>query len=97
MCYIFQADLAKAQLNERGLKVIIEKTEDITVRPNYVIKSVPSEGKTVPKGSTVTLYVSTGSASDEMTMEDYRGTNVSDAIVKAGDEITLYFSDGQGT
>ena len=92
-----QADLAKAQLNERGLKVIIEKTEDITVRPNYVIKSVPSEGKTVPKGSTVTLYVSTGSASDEMTMEDYRGTNVSDAIVKAGDEITLYFSDGQGT
>ena len=65
-----QADLAKAQLKERGLEVIIEKTDDITVRPNYVIKSEPAEGKTVPKGSTVTLYVSTGSSSEKMTMED---------------------------
>ena len=126
-----QIDLAKQMLKERGLDVIEVKTEDETVHPNCVIKSDPAKGKTVTKGSTVTLYVSTGSASDEMSMEDYRGMNVKEATVKAGyrrlriiteavsssesegkvveqypeageavnegDEITLYFSDGQGT
>lgn len=124
-------DLAKVQLKERGLEVIIEKTEDITVRPNYVIKSEPAEGKEVPKGSTVKLYISSDSSSEEMSMEDYRGMNIKEATViagyrrlrlltesvsssekkgivvdqspeageavNAGDEITLYFSDGQGT
>ena len=123
-------DLAKAQLKEIGLEINEVKKEDETVRPNYVIKSEPAEGKEVPKGSTVTLYISSDSSSEEMPMEDYWGMNVKDAAVKAGyrglkvitkqvsssekkdivvrqspeageavnagDEITLYISDGQG-
>ncbi len=80
-----QFRLAKQQLEDRGFTVKISEANDNTIKPDYVIRSQPEAGISVPTGSEITLYVSSGSASDKgFTLEDYVGMTVDDAAVKAG-------------
>ena len=79
-----QYELAKQQLRERGLNINTKKMADETVKPGYVIKSEPAAGEKIPKGSTVTLYVSSDSVDKVMEMYDFRGMNADDADVRAG-------------
>lgn len=60
-----QNELAKVQLQERGLNYNIIKKSDNTVQPGYVIKVEPAEGTLVSKETVITLYVSEGDTSNE--------------------------------
>lgn len=77
-------ELAKAQLDERGLVPEVRKQSHASINPNYVIKSEPEEGTEVHKGSTVILYVSMGANYEQVTVEDYVGKTVEDATTIAG-------------
>lgn len=78
------ADIATAQLKERGLEVKIQKRSHGDIDPNYVISTEPEEGTEVPKGSTVLLYVSMGANAEQIELEDYVGLPIDDAVMKAG-------------
>ena len=62
-----QYELAESQLKEIGLNAEIVKSADITVQPNYVIKTEPEAGTKLAAGSTVKLYVSTGESDNSKT------------------------------
>ncbi|MBN9389209.1 MAG: Stk1 family PASTA domain-containing Ser/Thr kinase [Chloroflexi bacterium] len=57
-------DAAKSQLEQLGFKVVIAQEFSDTIQKNAVTRTDPlgGPGKTLPKGSTVTLYVSQGKA-----------------------------------
>lgn len=71
-------ELAEALLRDMGLNVEIVKSADITVNPDYVIKSEPESGTKLAAGSTVRLYVSTGEADSSEP-----GTATADLLAKA--------------
>ena len=79
-----QKDLAADILKERGLNVELANQESNDIQPGYVIKSEPSTGEKVSKGSTVRLYVSMGANSQTIITEDYKGMNADDAVILAG-------------
>lgn len=66
---------AERVLKEKGFEVALEtkKEENGTIEKGHVIKTSPSAGRTVKKGSTITLYESTGQKIYEV--EDYTGKN----------------------
>ena len=66
---------AEKKLKESGFEVAIEtvKEESSTVEKGDVIKTSPSAGRTVKKGTTITLYESTGIPTH--VVEDYTGKN----------------------
>ena len=78
-----QKDLAADVLKERGLNVEFANQESNDIQPGYVIKSEPSTGEKVSKGSTVRLYVSMGTNSQTIITEDYKGMNADDAVILA--------------
>ena len=53
---------AKSALEAQGLKVATEEETSESVAKGSVIRQIPAGGTTLTKGSTVTLYVSKGSA-----------------------------------
>lgn len=66
---------AEAKLKKAGFNVSleIEKIESDTVEPGLVVKTSPAIGRTVKKGTTITLYESLGQLAYEI--EDYIGKN----------------------
>jgi len=62
-----QYELAESQLKEIGLNAEIVKSADITIKPDYVIKTEPEAGTKLAAGSTVKLYVSTGESDNSET------------------------------
>src|SRR5574344_2479518 len=68
-------DEAISILTKNGLKIAAEnkKIASDTVKEGSVVKTDPSKGRTVKKGSTITLYESSGSGTYEM--EDFTGQN----------------------
>jgi len=66
---------AEQKLKEAGFEVAIEtkKEENKNIEVGKVIKTSPSEGRTVKKGTTITLYESIGQATYEV--EDFTGKN----------------------
>ena len=79
-----QFRLAKQQLEDRGFTVKISEANDNTVKPDYVIRSQPEAGISVPTGSEITLYVSRKGSDEGFILEDFVGMTVDDAAVKAG-------------
>lgn len=69
---------AEQLLEEKGLKVKneIEEQSSSTVEKGLVIGTSPSKGRTVKKGTEITLIVSTGEQTIEI--EDYTGKNSSE-------------------
>lgn len=60
---------AVRRLKELGLKVVVEEKADRWVQKGYVIDQDPAEGATLREGSTITIEVSSGSASVETSTE----------------------------
>ena len=66
---------AETKLKEKGFEVALEteKEESSTIEKGAVIKTSPVAGRKVKKGSTITIYESTGQVS--YVVEDYTGKN----------------------
>lgn len=66
---------AETKLKEKGFEVALEteKEESSTIEKGSVIKTSPVAGRKVKKGSTITIYESTGQIS--YVVEDYTGKN----------------------
>ncbi len=66
---------AESKLKEQGFEVALEtiKEENETIEKGNVIKTDPQAGRTIKKGSTITLYESLGE--EIYTVEDYTGEN----------------------
>ncbi len=66
---------AESKLKEQGFEVALEtiKEENDKVEKGNVIKTDPQAGRTIKKGSTITLYESLGE--EIYTVEDYTGEN----------------------
>jgi len=77
-------ELAKQELRERGYEYEVKKEKNDEVQPNYVIRTEPEAGTELRKGDTVTLYVSMGSESENVTVDDYIGKMAEDASIMAG-------------
>lgn len=66
---------AEAKLKELGFEVAVEtiKEESSTVEEGKVTKTDPIEGRSIKKGSTITIYESIGE--NTLAVEDYTGKN----------------------
>lgn len=66
---------AEQELKDNGFEVALEtiKEESDTVEKGKVIKTDPQSGRTIKKGSLITLYESLGE--ETYTVEDYTGSN----------------------
>jgi serine/threonine-protein kinase len=86
------AQLAKQQLEEQGFVVRIVREPSQTVQAGAVIRQEPPGGEPRPKGSSVTLYVSSGIP--KSTVPEVRGLSQPDAItalVQAGLEAKVVY------
>ncbi|MBQ9854196.1 MAG: Stk1 family PASTA domain-containing Ser/Thr kinase [Bacilli bacterium] len=73
---------AEEVLKEKGLKVKLEteKIESEEIEAGKVVKTSPAIGRSVKKGTKITLYESTGT--EDIEMEDYVGQNYLEVKVK---------------
>jgi len=69
----------KDELEEKGLKVILEEADNDTYEEGTVFRQVPSEGTQMAEGDEVTLYVSKGT--ENTYVPDVIGDSLEDAIV----------------
>ncbi|MBQ9940232.1 MAG: Stk1 family PASTA domain-containing Ser/Thr kinase [Clostridia bacterium] len=70
---------AEVSLRNIGLNPVVQRVSDLSVMENYVIKTQPSQGEIVKKGSDVILYVSDGDGIEYASMPDVSGMNETDA------------------
>jgi serine/threonine-protein kinase len=93
--------LARQQLEADGFQVRVIKTPNRTVEVDSVIRQDPAGGEPRPKGSTVTLYVSTGIP--KSTVPEVVGLSQTDAITAlvhsglSAKAVLLYSSEPSGT
>ena len=73
-------ETATAELKKYELEVKEEKEESVTVEENYVIRQEVDEGKEIPAGTEVTLYVSKGPK--KITVESVEDLDVEEAKKK---------------
>ncbi|MCR5731207.1 MAG: Stk1 family PASTA domain-containing Ser/Thr kinase [Ruminococcus sp.] len=78
-CTEMNQEMAKDQLNIRGLKFEIKQQPDANVEKGYVIKTEPKEGTVVHKGSKVILYVSMGPNKAQIEVKDFVDMDAKDA------------------
>jgi serine/threonine-protein kinase len=96
-----QYTLAKQQLEAQGFHVRLIKLPNRTVAVGAVIRQDPAGGEPRPKGSTVTLYVSTGIP--KSTVPDVVGLTQTDAITALVHQglnanlVTVYSNEPSGT
>ncbi|WP_024860439.1 PASTA domain-containing protein [Ruminococcus flavefaciens] len=76
-------ELAKEQLKELGFNSQVKKEKNSEIQPNYVIKTEPEAGTELRKGGTVTLYVSQGAEDEKITVDDFTGKDIDEAVNKA--------------
>jgi len=77
-----EGSIAESKLSKAGLTVVKKEVASETVPKNYVVKVDPGVGSEVEPGTTVTLYISTGSAdSDDVTVPSVIGTNLKGAAI----------------
>ncbi|HYZ78330.1 MAG TPA: Stk1 family PASTA domain-containing Ser/Thr kinase [Gaiellaceae bacterium] len=77
--------VARDQLVRAGLKAHIVRRPSTAQPPTFVFDQDPSQGNKIPKGNSVTIFVSTGAA--KVRVPDVRGDNSTDAaaaIASAG-------------
>ena len=77
------AEIARDQLRQRGLECEIKNSSSTEVPKGNVIKTDPEANETVHKGMTVILYVSMGIEAGQVSVEDYVGMPVDDAVTLA--------------
>jgi beta-lactam-binding protein with PASTA domain len=77
------AGLAAGNLKQLGFTVKIERQPSDTIPINEVIDQSPGAGVRIGKGSTVTIFVSTGKP--KVVVPDVRGATLNDAIAKLND------------
>jgi serine/threonine-protein kinase len=67
---------AEEKLKSVGFEVALEtnKVYSDTIEEGYVVKTSPASGRTIKKGSTITIYESLGT--QKITIEDYTGENI---------------------
>ena len=83
-------ETATAELKKYELEVKEEKEESVTVEENYVIRQEVDEGKEIPAGTEVTLYVSKGPK--KITVESVEDLDVEEAkkkLTEAGLEVNV--------
>jgi eukaryotic-like serine/threonine-protein kinase len=68
---------AAKKLNKAGFRVQEVEQNDDTVKKDHVIETQPAQGTPLPKGSTVTLVVSSGP--EQVTVPDETGKTLDDA------------------
>jgi beta-lactam-binding protein with PASTA domain len=73
-------NLAVTNLKQNGFAVKIEKQSSETIPLGEVVDQNPGPGIKIGRGSTVTIFVSTGKP--KVTVPDVRGLTLSDAITK---------------
>ncbi len=76
-------ELAKDQLRQRGLECEVKNASSADIEKGYVIRTEPSEGTEVHKGQTILLYVSMGIDAGQVSVDDYVGQKVEDAVTLA--------------
>jgi eukaryotic-like serine/threonine-protein kinase len=77
-------NLAVSNLKQAGFAVRIEKESSETIPLGEVVDQNPGPGIKIGRGSTVTIFVSTGRP--KVTVPDVRGQTLSDAITKLNAE-----------
>ncbi len=72
---VYGMEISKAEklLKDSGFNIKSEKKSSDDVDENLVIETEPSKNRYVKKGSTITIYYSSGS--QKITVEDYTGKN----------------------
>ncbi len=78
---------AKNTLEKEGFAVNRNESSSATVENNYVISQNPEQGTKAPKGSAVTIVVSTGAEDSKIRVPDLMGKTEEDAmamLVEAG-------------
>lgn len=83
-------ETATAELKKYELEVKEEKEESVTVEENYVIRQEVDEGKEIPAGTEVILYVSKGPK--KITVESVEDLDVEEAkkkLTEAGLEVNV--------
>lgn len=80
---------AEEELKKIGLEVALEteKIESDDIEVGKVVKTSPAIGRTVKKGTKITLYESTGQ--EDIELEDYVGENYLEVKVKLEDVLGL--------
>ena len=80
---------AEEELKKAGLEVALEteKIESDDIEAGKVVKTSPAIGRTVKKGTKITLYESTGQ--EEIELEDYVGENYLEVKVRLEDVLGL--------
>ncbi len=73
--------LVLTELRRLQLKCTVEKKPSMVYSAGSVISSEPSRGNTVTAGDTITLYVSSGAASEDLEMPDFEGMNEAEAFL----------------
>ena len=76
-------ELAKDMLTQKGLKCEVKNSSSTDVAKGYVIKTEPSAGTNVHKGTTVILYVSMGVDAGQVSVDDWVGRTIDDASTLA--------------
>jgi eukaryotic-like serine/threonine-protein kinase len=89
---------AEQQIKAAGLNPVENKEASTQFRSGYVISTNPAEGNSVPKGSNVTVNVSTGAAN--IALRNFQGQQVGTAqtqLQNAGFTNVSVVSDSQST
>lgn len=77
------AELAKDQLTQRGLKYEMKNSSSNEIQKGYVINTEPEVGTEVNKGAIIVLYVSMGVDAGQVSVDDYVGQVADDACTLA--------------
>jgi len=79
--------VALISIENAGMKVNVVRQSSDSVDEGYVINTHPSAGAVITSDTEITVYVSTGSSAEYITMPDFRGYNsaqLSLALIKYG-------------
>ncbi len=75
-------DIAGSMLESAGFKPIYVESSDNDVEAGLVIRTNPEIGSSIPEGSEVTVYVSTGKAKSKVSLPDSVGLSKAAAIAQ---------------
>ncbi len=75
-------DIAASMLESAGFKPIFVESSDNDVEEGFVIRTNPEIGTSIPQGSEVTVYISTGKAKSKVSLPDSVGLSKEAAIAQ---------------
>ena len=72
-------DIAGQMLENVGFTTVFVESSDNDIEEGFVIRTSPEIGKSVPVGSEITIYISTGKAKSKVSLPDSVGLSKDDA------------------